>query len=379
MKALEKLQLLGPAASYEPAEEVAMQGTAAPPTADPSLAGSVYRAVMPGGKRIALLKTLLTSACEQNCRYCPFRAGRDFRRATFSPDELAAIFMQLYRQNAVAGIFLSSAIAGGATRVQERLIDTAQILRRSGFGGYIHLKIMPGAERDQIRAAMSLADRVSLNLEAPNPQRLQCLAPKKVFDDDLYQRLKWVHEIRRESGGRGPSSATQFVVGPAGESDLELLAVTVRLYHDLGLARAYYSSFRPVADTPLADSAPSPPLREHRLYQASFLLRDYGFDLEEMPFDDDGNLPHHVDPKLAWAQRDLTEQPVELNRAGYELLLRVPGIGPKGARQLLAARRRGTLRDLGDLRRLRIAADRAAPFILLDGRRPARQLSFWST
>jgi len=378
MDALEKLRLLGPATCYEPAEEVGAGGSSRPPRVPPDLSGCIHRAVMPGGRRIALLKTLLTSACERDCAYCAFRAGRDFRRATFTPDELARLFLQLYRRGIAEGIFLSSALAGGGPRTQDRLIATAEILRRRyGFGGYIHLKIMPGAEREQVAAAMALADRVSVNLEAPNDRRLARLAPHKAFTEELLQRLRWIEEIRRELPGRGPSSTTQFVVGAAGESDLELLATTAFLHRRLGLARAYFSGFRPVPDTPLEGHPPASPLREHRLYQASFLLRDYGFGVEDLPFDSQGNLPLRVDPKLAWARRHLAHAPVEVNTAGRRDLLRVPGIGPKGVRRLLAARRQGRLRDLGDLRKLGIAADRAAPFILLDGRRPARQLSLW--
>jgi predicted DNA-binding helix-hairpin-helix protein len=342
------------------------------------LSDCIHRAVMPNGRRIALLKTLLTSACERDCTYCSFRAGRDFRRATFSPDELARLFLHLYQGGIAEGIFLSSGVAGGGAKTQDKLIATAEILRqRYNFRGYIHLKIMPGAERGQVAAAMTFADRVSVNLEAPNDRWLAHLAPHKVFSQELLQLLRWVEELRRQMPGRRPSSTTQFVVGAAGESDLELLTTTAYLYTDLKLARAYFSSFRPVPDTPLEEHPPSPPGREHRLYQASFLLRDYAFEVEELPFYSDGNLPLDVDPKLAWARRHLAESPIEVNLADREVLLRVPGIGPKGASRLVEARRRGRLRDLSSLRKMRIVADRAAPFILLDGQRPARQLSLW--
>ena len=376
MEPLEKLRLLGPATRYEPAEEIGGEGPMDVPS--PDLSGCVYQAVMAGGRRIALLKTLLASACERDCLYCAFRAGRDFRRATFSPDELARLFVQLHRKGIAEGIFLSSAIVGGGLRTQDRLIATAEILRRRyGFRGYIHLKIMPSAERDQVEAAMALADRVSINLEAPNGRRLSRLAPHKVFERELLRRLRWIHEIRRQMHGSRPSATTQFVVGAAGESDLELLATTAYLYRHLGLARVYFSPFRPQPDTPLEHLPPASPLREHRLYQASFLLRDYGFDVEELPFGPDGNLPLEADPKLAWARRHLIDAPVEVNRASREVLLRVPGIGPKGVQRLLRARRQARLRDLSQLRKLGIAVDRAAPFILLDGRRPVRQLSLW--
>jgi len=386
MEPLEKLRLLGPPTCFEPAEEVV--GSRRPPVrqsqgrgqGNDDLSSCVHNAVMPGGKRIALLKTLLTSACERDCAYCAFRQGRDFRRATFTPDELARLFTQLHRKDIAEGIFLSSGVAGGGPRTQDRLIATAELLRnRYDFRGYIHLKIMPGAEQEQILAAMRLADRVSVNLEAPNSERLARLAPHKLFAEELLQRLRWIEEIRRDVPGHWPSSTTQFVVGAADESDVELLTTTEFLHRQVGLARAYFSGFAPVPDTPLENRPPNPPLREHRLYQSSFLLRDYGFTVEELPFDVGGNLPLESDPKLAWARRHLVHAPVEVNTADRRDLLRVPGIGPKGVEKLMRERRRGRLRDLRDLRQLRIVAQRAAPFILLDGRRPPRQLTLWAT
>jgi predicted DNA-binding helix-hairpin-helix protein len=270
--ALEKLKLLGPPTCFEPAEDVGMPQ--APAHEDDDLSGAIHNAVMPNGKRIALLKTMLTSACERNCTYCGFRQGRDFRRATFTPDELADLFMRLHRKGIAEGLFLSSGLAGGGPRIQDRLIATAEVLRRRyEFQGYIHLKIMPGAEREQVRAAMRLADRVSVNLEAPNAERLARLAPLKVFADELLKRLRWIEEIRQEPG-RWPSSTTQYVVGAVGESDLELLTTTEYLHRQAGIARAYFSSFSPVPDTPLEDHPAASPQREHRLYQSSFLLRD---------------------------------------------------------------------------------------------------------
>jgi predicted DNA-binding helix-hairpin-helix protein len=376
--AVEKLKLLGPPTCFEPAEEMGAAARRPATGRAGELSEYIHNAVMPGGKRIALLKTLLTSACERDCGYCAFRKGRDCRRETFTPDELARLFMQLYQKRIAQGIFLSSAIAGSGPGTEDRLIATAELLRqRYAFRGYIHLKIMPGAERDQIVAAMRLANRVSVNLEAPNTQRLAKLAPHKHFGEELLQRLTWIEEIRRESPGRSPSSTTQFVVGAADESDVELLTTTEFLHRRAGLARAYFSSFRPVPDTPLEDRAASPPLREHRLYQSSFLLRDYGFTVEELPFGSSGNLPLDADPKLAWARQHLMDDPVEVNTADRQRLLRVPGIGPKGAGTLLRERRLGHLQALADLRRLGIAAQRAAPFILLDGHRPPYQPTLW--
>jgi len=341
----------------------------------------VHPAQLPNGKNILLLKTLLSSACERDCFYCPFRAGRDFRRATFKPEEFANLFIKLNQASAAEGIFLSSGLAGGGIRTQDKLLDSADILRNKlGFRGYIHLKIMPGAEKAQVYRAMQLADRVSINLEAPNTNRLSKLAPHKVFLEELLQPLKWVDEIRKSVpaykgwNGRWPSSVTQFVAGGADESDLELLTTTEWLHKNVRLSRAYFSAFSPIRDTPLENKAAVDPLREHRLYQASFLLRDYGFDLEELPFAGDSNLPLDSDPKLAWAQKNLLEQPVEINRAEKRELIRVPGIGPKGAEAILKARREGSLRELSNLRKLGIAIQRAAPFVLVNGKRNPQQM-----
>ncbi len=343
----------------------------------------VSHALLPNGKPITMLKTLLTSACERNCYYCPFRAGRDFRRATLQPDEMADSFLSLHRAGIVEGIFLSSGIAGGGIRTQDRLLDTAEILRlKRGFPGYIHLKLMPGAEFAQVERAMQLADRVSINLEAPTSKWLELLAPRKSFMDELLQPLRWVEQIRRtrpqQNGWKGywPSMTTQFVVGAVGESDVELLSTTMYLYRQLKLARAYFSAFNPILNTPLENLPPTPPIREHRLYQGSFLIRDYGFDLEELPFNSDGNLPYENDPKLVWARGHLLEAPIEINRAGRQELLRIPGVGPKGADAILRARRNGKLRHLEDLSKIGVNPSRVQPFILLDGKRPIYQLSF---
>jgi predicted DNA-binding helix-hairpin-helix protein len=201
--------------------------------------------------------------------------------------------------------------------------------------------------------------------------------------EELLRPLKWVEEIRRTQpaykfwNGRHPSLVTQFVAGGSDETDLELLTTTAWLTKNLRIQRAYFSAFRPVHDTPLENKAAVDPLREHRLYQASFLLRDYGFDIEDMPFLQNGNLPLYNDPKLAWAQMNLSHKPVEINRAGKRELLRVPGIGLKGAEAILRARRIGKVKDLASLHKLGIVVARAAPFLLLDGRKPETQLAMF--
>ncbi len=405
MEALEKLSLLGEYMNLEPAGEPHLAPSTAPgvsppacftPQRQPVHSGTrgqpgssnddlhIAMVALPNGQRMPLLKTLLTSACEKDCNYCAFRRGRDFRRETFSPDEMGQTFMKLYQSGRVKGLFLSSGVAGGGIRTQDRLIATAEILRHKlEFKGYIHLKIMPGAEFSQVERAMQLADRVSINLEAPTTERLSRLAPHKVFVEELLQPLRWVDKIRRTQNGRAgwnghwPSSTTQFVAGGSGESDLELLRTSEYLHGRLGLTRVYFSGFSPVPDTPLEDQAAIDPWREHRLYEADFLLRDYGFSVEEMPFAKDGNLPLESDPKLAWARANLAATPVEINRADPHELLRIPGIGPRGARAILSARRKNPLKSMDDLKNLAVVTTRAAPFITFSGKRVAYQPGLW--
>jgi predicted DNA-binding helix-hairpin-helix protein len=385
MQDIIRLKMLSEQMSFEPAED---RGPVGIPYLDKTGncpdAVFVHPAVLPNGKRIKLLKTLLTSACERDCNYCPFRAGRDFRRATFQPDEFARLFTMLSNNGIAEGVFLSSGMVGGGVRTQDKLIDTAEIMRlKLGFRGYLHLKIMPGAEFSQVERAMQLADRVSVNLEAPNDNRLAVLAPHKQFTEELLQLLKWIDEIRHtQPGYKGwkgywPSSVTQFVAGGSGESDLELLTITEYLYRHLGLRRAYFSPFNPVPDTPLENLPATPVIREHRLYQASYLLRDYEFNLEEIPFDADGRLPIQTDPKIAWAQKNLSENPIEVNQAEYRTLIRVPGIGVKGGQAILQARKQAKIRDVTTLKKLGVPVERAAPFLLFDGRRADRQIALF--
>jgi predicted DNA-binding helix-hairpin-helix protein len=340
----------------------------------------ITEVALPGGKKMKVLKTMLTTACERNCHYCPFRAGRKMRRETFKPHEMAEAYITVYKAGAVEGLFLSSGILKGGVTTQDKLIDTADILRtKMDYRGYMHLKIMPGAEKDQLRRAMQLADRVSVNLEAPNPGRLPTLAPMKNFADELLAPLKWAEEIRQQEtprtwNGRWASTITQFVVGASGESDLELISTSEYLYKQLKLKRTYFSAFVPIEDTPLENHPAENPWREHRLYQASFLLRDYGWGMEELPFEQNGRLPLNKDPKTAWAEQTLMHKPIELNKATREQLMMVPGIGPKGAESILRARRHHKLTSLDDLQKLGVASKRAAPYVLLDGHLPAFQI-----
>ncbi len=379
MDTYEKLKLVSSQMHLEPAEDTGCPQLS--PRRQDKI--SVSDAVMPNGKRIKLLKSQLSTVCERNCYYCPFRSERDFQRATFKPDEFANIFMSLHRARIAEGIFLSSAIVNNGLSTQDKLLDAADILRNKlHYRGYIHLKIMPGVEYAQVERAMQLADRVSINLEAPTSEHLQKLAPRKQFTSELVQPLRWIDHIRRtQPGYRGwnnhwPSSVTQFVISAVGETDLDLLSTTEYLYKQLQLKRTYYSSFSPIPDTPLENVPPGSPQREFRLYEASFLLRDYGFGLEELPFNCDGHLPLNIDPKLAWAQQNLADHPVEINRLDRQELLRIPGIGPKGARAILDARRQYKLQRPEQLQGIGINLKRASPFILINGKSASYQMTF---
>lgn len=343
------------------------------------------RAMLPNGKQISLLKTLLSSVCERNCLYCPFRSGRDFRRASFQPDEFAQLFMLMHTKGLVDGIFLSSGVTAGGSYTQDKLLAAAELLRkRYGFMGYLHLKIMPGAEFDQVQHAMRLADRISINLEAPNPKSLLQLAPEKQFQDELMQPIIWSNEIRKKNyppkkwKGKWASTATQFVVGGADESDLELLTTTDYLNNSMGLSRTYFSAFNPVQDTPLQNKSPTPLIRQNRLYQASFLLKDYKFLLDELPFLQDGNLPVNIDPKLAWAQIHLKDKLIEINTASKEELIKIPGIGLNGVQTIISIRKEQKINSLSTLKKIGIQTNKVAPFILLNGRRPPIQQNLLS-
>jgi len=341
------------------------------------LSKSVVQVLCPDGP-MTVLRTMQTSACEKNCNYCPFRAGRNrIPRISFTPDELASEFIKMERAKVVKGLCLSNGIVGGGIRAMDPLLATADILRQKyNYRGYIQLKVMPGAEQAQVEQALRLANRISINLEGANTDRLATLAPQKSMHNELLPAVHWRNKFLRHVSPfvKPASMVTQFVVGPAGESDRELLSGVQWLYQHRNLSRAYYSAFNPIIDTPLENEKPTPLIREHRLYQADWLLRFYGFRVDELPFVDDGALPTEIDPKLAWARRHLAHTPIEVNTAPPAILARVPGIGPKSANTILHARRTGQLQNLSHLRAQGVITKRAAPFVLINGRRPPKQL-----
>lgn len=369
---LTKLTQMGDVTLYEPAGER--------PQKEERLMDCISYVATPKGPK-PVMKTMVTTACERNCYYCPFRAGRSkMDRVTFEAEQLASAFDTLQRSKRVDGLFLSSGIVRGSITTQDHIIETAEIIRRRyHYEGYIHLKVMPGIEYEQLYRTMQLADRVSVNLEGPTQQRLEALAPKKDFLEELVKMLRWIDQIRREHPHQKlASSTTQFVVGAVGDTDLELLSVSEKLYRDMSLTRAYYMGFNPVSDTPFEHLPPVSDLRQNRLYQASFLLRDYNWSVEELPFLPDGNLPTNIDPKRAWADRHLRVAPVDLMTADRYELMRVPGIGKVHAEAILHARRRVRLHDLSQLCKMGLrGVEGMAPYILLDGRRPPTQLSLF--
>ncbi len=375
MEVESKIAALGESAQYDLCNAC---GSAARERDD--LGRWIYPAALPDGRRVRVLKVLMTNVCDKNCYYCSVRASRDVPRTSFTPEELARAFDRLHRADLVDGIFLSSAVCAGANHTMDRMIACVELIRRQyQFDGYVHLKLLPGVSEAHIERALQLAHRVSVNLEAPNADRLGIIAPHKDFFEELARPMRIAKRLMDASGGRlAPAGqTTQFVVGAAGEPDQEILSTTARLYDELDLRRAYFSAFQPVRGTPLDGLEPTPAWREHRLYQADWLLRFYGFTFDDLVFDGTGNLPRQADPKMLYARAHPELFPVEVNRASREELLRVPGLGPRSVGRILSWRREGVLRELGDLRKAGAVADRAASFVLLEGRRPPHQLPLW--
>jgi predicted DNA-binding helix-hairpin-helix protein len=339
-----------------------------------------------GGRSTTLMRVMQTNACSLSCGYCPTFCGGRVKRTALSPEEVARTFMESHRAGVAQGLFLTSGVPGRPGRAVDRMLAAIEILRRrERFTGYVHVKLLPGAETAQVEQATRLATRVSVNLEGPNDAVVRGLAREKDFSGDLLPNLMLAGRLSRDARleGRGDVAAagttTQFVVGAQGDRDREILGVVGGLERAGLLHHAHFSAFQPVAGTPMEGLAPTPAAREWRLYQAEHLLRLYGFREGELVFGADGNLPLEHDPKTAWALAHGERFPVPLERAPYELLLRVPGIGPAAARRVVSERRRTLPRDVRDLRRLGVDATRAGYFLTLRGRRvrpalPAEQL-----
>ena len=366
---LEKLSLLGESAKYD----VCASSSATPTKFKGAAIGNtvpsgVCHSFTPDGRCVSLFKVLMSNKCEKDCYYCPNRSARDIPRSRFAPEELAGLFMEFYRRNYVEGLFLSSGVNHSTGKTMQELLDTLEILRfRHHFGGYIHLKILPGASDAETEKAVDLANRVSLNMEAPSAAHLARLSKTKNFASEIMGGISRIH--RHVMNKPGVSHSTQFIVGAAQESDQDILNSAKRLYSSYGLKRAYFSSFQPVPGTPLDGIAGTPLIREHRLYQADFLFRFYGFNMDDLTFEPGGNLDLTVDPKHAYALRHPELFPLEINRASLAELMRIPGIGPRSARKIILLRREFQLRSVEELTRIGVVTKRALPFMTLHGKR----------
>ena len=336
--------------------------------------GGICHSFTPDGRCISLLKILLTNKCIYNCLYCPNRAEADVPRAEATPDEICELVMAFYRRNYIEGLFLSSAVAKNPDYTMERLVVTAEKLRKEyRFNGYIHLKGIPYADPLLLTRAAKTADRMSYNVELPSAKSLKLLAPQKTRESLLLpmkQLAQQKSEYAAEHKGKGKflpaGQTTQMIVGASPEADGQILRLSQAMYRKFSLKRVYYSSYVPVVRHALLPDTCTGLLREHRLYQADWLIRFYGFTAEEIAGEGE-NLPQEYDPKCAWALKNLQFFPVEINTAPLEMLLRVPGIGTLGAYKIMKARKFGTLR-FEDLARMRVVLKRAKHFITCGGK-----------
>ena len=336
----------------------------------------------PDGRCISLLKILLTNFCLYDCAYCINRRSSNVRRARFSVEEVVELTIEFYKRNYIEGLFLSSGIIRSADHTMEQLVRVARSLREQHeFRGYIHLKTIPEASEELIAEAGRYADRLSINIELPTVASLERLAPEKRATSIRRSMAALRLRIDEARGEQRPArfapagQSTQMIVGADGASDATILDTSAALYVSYRLRRIYYSAFSPIPEASAALPAKAPPLqREHRLYQADWLMRFYGFAAEEiLAGAADGMLDLAIDPKLAWALRHRERFPVDVNRAARELLLRVPGLGKRSVERILAARRQRRLR-LDDLGRLAASVKKLRPFVITADHRPTRVL-----
>ncbi|SDJ87073.1 putative DNA modification/repair radical SAM protein [Natronincola ferrireducens] len=326
------------------------------------------------GRCISLLKILLTNDCIYNCAYCVNRSGNDLPRASFTPEEVADLTINFYRRNYIEGLFLSAAVLKSPDYTMELLLKTAKLLRHHyNFNGYIHMKAIPGADHRLIHEAGQLVDRMSVNIELPSTNGLKLLAPQKkkeailkpmgFISSQITQKVEERKLFKNTHKFVPAGQSTQLIVGATPDADLNILRLSEGLYQRFGLKRVYYSAYVPVSSDPKLPAIAQPPLlREHRLYQADWLLRFYGFSSQELLQEDKPNFDIHLDPKCDWALRNLQLFPIEINRAPYEILLRIPGIGVKSAKRIIAARRFHSL-SYDNLKKIGVVLKRAKYFI----------------
>lgn len=382
MQTLEKLKLLSDSAKYDVACTSSGVDRGASQNGGMGSASSagICHSFSADGRCISLLKVLMTNCCAYDCQYCVNRRSNDVPRAVFEPRELADLTMNFYRRNYIEGLFLSSGILKNPDYTCEQMIEVVRILREEyRFNGYIHAKAIPGADSLLIQRLGTLADRMSVNIELPSQQSLHLLAPDKSktkilkpmgfitgkIKENSSEMVRYRHAPKFAPAGQ----STQMIIGATPDTDFQILKLTEALYRRYELKRVFFSAYIPVADNPLlpALTVKPPLLREHRLYQADWLLRFYGFQADELLDEKHQSFHPMLDPKCNWALNHLELFPVDVNRAPYELILRVPGIGVKSARRILAARRTGTLRT-EDLKKLGVVMKRARFFVTGSGR-----------
>ncbi len=358
MDLYQKISLLGPSAQYDTCGPRDFGLTTNIP--------GVYHAKV-GGSVCRLFKVLQTNSCQNNCRYCAFRRDRDTERTIATPDEMAQAFDSAFRRRLVDGLFLSSGIINTPDNTMARLIDTVSILRQKlHYHGYVHLKLMPGTSSSAIREALKLSNRISLNIESPTESDLHTLSPDKNlktgFFNTLFDINKQIKQLKY-FGLKTPSVTTQFVVGAGEESDRSLVSTTHLLYQQFNLKRVFYSAFRPIDHTPLANKPAENLLRQNRLYQADFLMRFYHFNPTEISFDSTDRLCLDTDPKTLWVHHHPESFPVNLNRATYWQLLRVPGLGPVSAKKIINFRQRQKIISLRQLSHFRLQTTKLSPYV----------------
>lgn len=336
------------------------------------------------GRCISLLKILMSNDCLFDCRYCLSRRSNSQERATFTPEEIASLTINFYLRNYIEGLFLSSAVYASPDKTMADMIEVCRLLRhKHAFNGYIHLKIIPGAAADLVQQAGFLADRLSVNIEFPSEASLKRLAPQK-SKMSILAPMKQIgdnftgFQLERKKSRNSPvfcpgGQSTQMIIGASGESDFQILNLTESLYNKMSLKRVYYSAYIAVNEglyLPALTTAP-PLLREHRLYQADWLLRFYKFQAHEILSPAFPNLDDRLDPKAAWALRNFDLFPIDINRASYEELLRIPGVGILSARRIIKTRRVAAIREQ-DLKKIGLVLKRAKYFITINGKYPAR-------
>ncbi|NVM04168.1 MAG: helix-hairpin-helix domain-containing protein [Candidatus Helarchaeota archaeon] len=372
MGSLSKLEILGAQSKYDVSNSTFSNNSNALNNME-SLPPGCCKLLLPNGGYINVLKVLFSNKCIHDCRYC-FNSTQSLqKKICFESQELANLFMNLYMRKSVKGLFLSSAVVKNAEKTMEQMIETVEILRSTkySFKGYIHLKVLPGAPYDLVKRGAVVADRMSVNLEAPSKSRFSELTSTKNYKSDILTRLRWLSELKVENGFIRSGHTTQFVVGASNESDKELLKTSDLLYNKFNLNRAYYSAFEPIRDTALENHPPTPSIRQHRLYQTDWLLRIYNYNFKEieLAFGDDENLPLTKDPKILIARQNKDLYPLEINEASYEELLRVPGIGPNTAKKIVTYRKSSKkFKKLIQLKKTGVILKRALPFIKIQGK-----------